>query len=101
MTIETSYSEARANFTNLLDRVSTDAETVIVHRRGHPDVALVDAAELRSLQQTAHLMASRTNARRLFDAMDRAERGEAVGLSPQALRAWVEAGCPVPARDQP
>lgn len=76
MTIEKSYSEARANFASLLDRVSGDAETVIVHRRGHPDVAIIDAAELRSLQETVHLMASRANARRLFDAMDRAERGE-------------------------
>ena len=97
MTIETSYSEARANFASLLDRVSGDAETVIIHRRGCPDVAMIDAAELRSLQETVHLMASRANARRLFDAMDRAERGAGVEISPQALRAWVEAGCPLPA----
>jgi antitoxin YefM len=96
MSIETSYSEARANFATLLDRVTGDAETVIIHRRGRPDVALIDAAELRSLQETVHLVASRANARRLFDAMDRAERGEGVVISPEALRAWVEAGCPVP-----
>ena len=97
MSIETSYSEARANLARLMDRVAEDAETVIIHRRGRPDVALVDAAELRSLQETVPLLASRANARRLFDAMDRAERGEGVVISPAALRARVEAGCPVPA----
>jgi antitoxin YefM len=70
---------------------------VIIHRRGRPDVAMIDAPELRSLQETVHLIASRANARCLFDAMDRAERGEGVEISPQALRAWVEAGCPRPA----
>jgi antitoxin YefM len=81
----------------LLSRVTGDAETVIIHRRGQPDVAMIDAAELRSLQGTVHLLASRSNARKLFDAMDRAERGEGVAISPGALRAWVEAGCPMPA----
>jgi len=97
MAIETSYSEARANLATLLGRVTGDAETVIIHRRGQPDVAMIDAAELRSLQETVHLLASRSNARKLFDAMDRAELGEGVAISPEALRAWVEAGCPMPA----
>ena len=97
MTIETSYSEARANLASLLDRVTGDAETVIIHRRGKDDVALIAASELASLQETVHLVASRANARRLFDAMDRAERGEGLAITPEALRAWVEAGCPMPA----
>src|SRR5207245_10716043 len=92
MSIETSYSEARANLASLMDRVTADAETVFIHRRGRPDVALIDAAELRSLQETVHLLASRANARRLFDAMDRADRGEGVVVSPAALRGWVEGG---------
>jgi antitoxin YefM len=97
MPIETSYSDARANLASLLDRVTENAETVIIHRRGRPDVALVDAAELRSLEDTVHLLASRPNARRLFDAMDRAERGDGVAISPEALITWVKAGCPMPA----
>jgi antitoxin YefM len=97
MTLETSYSEARANLASLLDRVTGDAETVIIHRRGRPDVALIDAAELHSLEQTVHLLAARPNARRLFDAMDRAERGEGMAISADALRAWLKAGCPTAA----
>ena len=96
MAIETSYSEARANLAGLMDRVAGNAATVIIHRRGRPDVALADAAELRSLRETVHLLASRANARRLFDAMDRAERGQGVIVSPEALRAWAEAGGPIP-----
>ena len=43
-------------------------EPVIIHRRGAKDVALVDAAELHSLTETAHLLRSPKNAQRLIAA---------------------------------
>jgi antitoxin YefM len=39
---------------------------MVIHRRGAEDVALVSAAELRSLEETAHLLRSPKNARRLL-----------------------------------
>jgi antitoxin YefM len=35
-----------------------DRETVVIHRRREEEVALVAAAELRSLQETPHLLRS-------------------------------------------
>jgi len=72
MTIQTSYSTARANLATLLDRVTDNREIVIVSRRGAEDVALVSAAELSSLLETAHLLRSPKNARRLLTALNRA-----------------------------
>ena len=74
MAIQTTYTEARANFARLCDRVTADRETVIITRRGAADVALIAADELSSLQETAHLLRSPKNAARLLTALNRALR---------------------------
>ncbi len=51
-----------------------DREIVIVRRRGARDVALIPAEELAGLLETAHLMRSPKNAKRLLSALRRAER---------------------------
>ncbi len=58
MAVQTTYTEARANFARLCDRVTQDRETVIITRRGAGEVALVAADELSSLMETAHLLRS-------------------------------------------
>ena len=72
MPTEITYSQARANLAALCDRVSSSHEPIIIRRRGAEDVALVDAAELRGLTETAHLLRSPQNARRLVAAIIRA-----------------------------
>lgn len=71
MSIQTTYTDARARFACLCDAATTDREVVIIHRRGAEDVALIAADELASLQETAHLLRSPKNARRLFAALER------------------------------
>jgi len=75
MALEASYTEARQNLAKLLDRVAEDREVVYVRRRGRERVALVAADELASLLETAHLLRSPRNARRLLAALQRALRG--------------------------
>ena len=53
MAIETTYTQARAEFARLLDRVGDDREVVLIQRRGHTPVALVAADELESLLDNA------------------------------------------------
>jgi len=72
MTVRTTYSRARANLASLLNQVTGDNEIVIINRRGGEDVALVSASELASLLETAHLLRSPKNARRLLRALTRA-----------------------------
>ena len=69
---ETTYTQARANLASLCDDVTTTREAVIIRRRGARDVALVAADELGSLMETAHLLRSPKNARRLITALQRA-----------------------------
>lgn len=73
MSIETSYTEARANLASLCDKVVDDCETVIIKRRGRPAVALIAADELASLRETVYLLSSPANGLRLLTAFKRAE----------------------------
>ncbi len=72
MAIETTYTKARASFAKLCSQAAEDREIVIISRRGAEDVALVAADELSSLIETAHLLRSPKNARRLLTALHRA-----------------------------
>jgi antitoxin YefM len=72
MAIETTYTRLRENLASVLDQVSQDQEVVIVRRRGGPDVALIPAEELAGLMETAHLLQSPANAKRLLSALRRA-----------------------------
>jgi antitoxin YefM len=86
MPAETSYSNARANLAALCDQVVASREPIIIHRRGAKDVALVDAAELGSLTETAHLLRSPKNAQRLISALIRARKGDLPAETVDALR---------------
>lgn len=68
----TTYTHARANLASLCDDVAETRDAVIIHRRGSRDVALVAADELESLMETAHLLRSPKNAKRLITALQRA-----------------------------
>lgn len=82
-----SYTEARANFAEVLEQVTEDREPVIITRRGHEPVALIAADELDSLIETVHLLRSRTNAERLLTALARAKIGERTPTSLTSLQA--------------
>ena len=71
MTIQTTYTQARSNLAKLLDQVTNEREVVIVTRRNGEDVALIAADELAGLLETAHLLRSPANARRLLTALAR------------------------------
>ena len=72
MAIHTTYTAAREHFAELWRRVEEDREAVVITRRGHADVALVAADELAGLLETAHLLRSPANARRLLAALQQA-----------------------------
>lgn len=70
-----SYTESRARYAEVLDQVTNDREEVVVTRSGHEPVVIVALDEYESLRETARLMRSPANARRLLDAMERLEAG--------------------------
>ena len=83
---ETTYTHARANFASLCNDVASTREAVIIHRRKAEDVALIAAAELRGLIETAHLLRSPKNAQRLIKALARARKGHLTAEPAASLR---------------
>ena len=73
MTIQTTYSNARSHLAELWDAVIQNQEVVVITRRGSEDVALISSSELSSLLETAHLLRSPKNAKRLLTALNRAQ----------------------------
>jgi antitoxin YefM len=86
MAFETTYTSLRENLARVLDRVADDHEVILVRRKGRRDVALVPAAELAGLMETAHLLRSPRNARRLLTALHRAGRRQGRAMSIERLR---------------
>jgi antitoxin YefM len=71
-----SYTESRARYAEVLDSVVNDREEIVITRAGHEPVVVMSLADFESLRETAYLMRSPANARRLLDAMERLEAGE-------------------------
>ena len=92
MAIEASYTQIRAQLADFLDEVVDNRETVIVHRRGKEDVAMISASELAGLLETAHLMRSPKNARRLLAALQRARANRGTRASLEQLKREVRIG---------
>lgn len=86
MTIQTTYTDARAHLASLLNRAVHDREVIIIQRRGAEDVALIAADELTSLLETAHLLRSPANARCLLAALNQALQNEGQVLNLDELR---------------
>lgn len=63
------YSYVRQNLAHVLEQIEAYRDVAIISRRGHEDVALVPAGELESLVETAHLLRSPENAKRLLRAL--------------------------------
>ena len=87
---ETTYTGARKRLSTLMDQVTDTREPILIRRRGKEPVALVAADELAGWMETAYLLRSPKNARRLHEAAARAagKRGESTSLD--ALRTCLE-----------
>ena len=87
--LQTTYTNARANFAGLCDEVSENREIVVIRRRKGGNVAMIAADELESLVESAYLLRSPKNAERLLTALDRALKNEGEPLPTVELRTEV------------
>lgn len=69
------YSESRANYAATLSAVVDDREEVVITRAGHDPVVIVSLDDYESLKETAYLLKSPENARRLLGSIERLESG--------------------------
>lgn len=64
------YSEARANFAHMLDKVNEDHAPILITRQGGKPAVLVSLDDFNAWQETAYLMRAPANRQMLRDAMD-------------------------------
>jgi antitoxin YefM len=69
------YSESRARYAEVLNSVTDDREEVVITRAGHEPVVIVSLEDYESLKETAYLLRSPANARRLLASIDELENG--------------------------
>ena len=73
----TSYSDLRKNLAATLDSVTADHEPVLITReRGKPAAVLMSLEDFASYEDTAHLLRSPRNARRLLDSVRELDAGK-------------------------
>lgn len=62
------YSSARANLASTMDRVCNDHEPLIITRNGQQSVVMLSLDDFQALEETAYLLRSPANAKRLLAA---------------------------------
>jgi antitoxin YefM len=68
-------SEARKNLFPLIEQVNNDRQPIeITSKRG--DAVLMSRADYEALEETAYLLRSPANARRLIESLEQARSGE-------------------------
>ncbi len=69
-----SYSNLRANLKSALDRAVDDHEVITVKRAKGGDAVLLSKDDYSSLAETAYLLRSPANAKRLLEAVKRPKK---------------------------
>lgn len=70
------YSAARANLARTMDRVCEDHEPLIITRNKEQSVVMLSLEDYQSLEETAYLLRSPENARRLLAATAQLSGGQ-------------------------
>ena len=72
------YTTLRNNLASVLDKVNDDHNPVLVTRQNGKPAVILSLEDYKSFEETAYLMASPVNARRLNQAIAEVEAGKGV-----------------------
>lgn len=70
-----SYTAARENLAKTMDAVCADHAPIIITRQGEPAVVMMSLEDYQALEETAYLLRSPKNARRLLESIAQLESG--------------------------
>ena len=70
------YTAARENLATTINKVCEDHAPVVITRNRDQAVVMLSLAEYEALQETAYLLRSPANAKRLLGAMNALKRGK-------------------------
>jgi antitoxin YefM len=70
------YTAARANLASTMNRVCDDHEPIIITRNGEQSVVMLSLEDYKALEETAYLLRSPANAKRLLAAIEQLSAGK-------------------------
>ena len=70
------YTTARANLADTMDRVCDDHEPIIITRNSQQAVVMMSLDDFKALEETSYLLRSPRNARRLLESIASLEAGQ-------------------------
>ncbi len=70
------YTAARANLASAMDRVCNDHEALIITRNGEQSVVMLSLEDYKALEETAYLLRTPANAKRLLKAVSQLNVGQ-------------------------
>jgi len=71
-----SYTAARQSLAKTMEKVCDDHEPVIITRKSERSVVLLSLEDYQSLEETAFLLRSPKNVRRLMESIEQLETGK-------------------------
>lgn len=75
------YTAARENLASTMDRVCLDHDPVIITRNRDQSVVMLSLDDFESLQETAYLLRSPANAKRLLNSIESLDSGKGIKKS--------------------
>ncbi len=70
-----SFSKARENLASTFDSVTKNSNPIVITRQNKEPVVVISMSDFKSIEETAYLMQSVKNAKRLNSAIDQLECG--------------------------
>ncbi len=70
------YTNARNNLASTMKKVCDDHDPIIVTRKNHEAVILMSLEDYEALNETAYLLQSPKNAKRLIDSIEELNAGK-------------------------
>jgi antitoxin YefM len=70
------YTSARENLAATMDKVCEDRDPVIITRKREQAVVMMSLDEYEALEETAYLLKSPVNARRLLESIQQLDQGK-------------------------
>lgn len=71
-----SYTAARANLAKTMEKVCADHAPVIITRKNETPVVMLSLEDYQAMEETAYLLRSPANARRLLESIAELEAGQ-------------------------
>ncbi|VAW85630.1 YefM protein (antitoxin to YoeB) [hydrothermal vent metagenome] len=70
-----SYTSVRANLAETMDAICDDHEAVVITRKNERSVVMLSLEDYESLEETAYLLRSPSNMKRLIESIAELEKG--------------------------